>query len=185
MTLGSEIVADFAIIMTIAAIVTYIFHRLKQPLILGYLVAGVIIGPYTPPFSLISRIDFLGAAADMGVILLLFAIGLEFPLARLRTVGKVSIGVAAIEIAATPEGVVGKARSGTAHKAKRPMAAILKYLTMWHDDVLEAFPAGKVPPVEEVTLRTAKEMEPYLRKPLSEGWKPVYGLPRIGQGTEV
>jgi CPA2 family monovalent cation:H+ antiporter-2 len=98
-TLGSEIVADFAIIMTIAAIVTYIFHRLKQPLILGYLVAGVIIGPYTPPFSLISRIDFLGAAADMGVILLLFAIGLEFPLARLRTVGKVSIGVAAIEIA--------------------------------------------------------------------------------------
>jgi creatinine amidohydrolase len=56
---------------------------------------------------------------------------------------------------------------------------------LWHDDVLEAFPAGKVPPVEEVTLRTAKEMEPYLREPLSEGWKPVYSLPRIGQGTEV
>jgi creatinine amidohydrolase len=91
----------------------------------------------------------------------------------------------AIEIAATPEGVVGKARSGAAQKAKRPMAAILKYLTLWHDDVLAAFPAGKVPPVEEVTLRTAKEMEPYLRKPLSEGWKPVYSLPRIGQGTEV
>ena len=36
------------------------------------------------------------------------------------------------------------------------MAAILKYLTLWHDDVLEAFPAGKVPPVEEVTLRTAE-----------------------------
>jgi creatinine amidohydrolase/Fe(II)-dependent formamide hydrolase-like protein len=91
----------------------------------------------------------------------------------------------AIEIAATPEGVVGKARSGAAHKARRPMAAILKYLTLWHDDVLAAFPAGSVPPVEEVTLRTAKEMEPYLREPLSEGWKPVYSLPRIGQGTEV
>jgi hypothetical protein len=65
------------------------------------------------------------------------------------------------------------------------MAAILKYLTLWHDDVLAAFPAGKVPPVEEVTLRTSAEMEPYLREPLSEGWKPVYGLPRIGQGTEV
>jgi hypothetical protein len=53
------------------------------------------------------------------------------------------------------------------------------------DDVLAAFPAGKVPPVEEVTLRTSAEMEPYLREPLSKGWKPVYGLPRIGQGTEV
>jgi len=91
----------------------------------------------------------------------------------------------AIEIAATPEGVVGKAKSGTAEKGKRPMAAILKYLTLWHDDVLEAFPAGKVPPVEEITLRTEKEMEPYLREPLSQGWKSVYGIPRIGQGTEV
>ena len=80
---------------------------------------------------------------------------------------------------------MGKAKSGTAEKAKRPMAAILKYLTLWHDDVLAAFPAGSVPPVEEVTLRTAADMEPYLREPLSKGWKPVYALPRIGQGTEV
>jgi creatinine amidohydrolase len=91
----------------------------------------------------------------------------------------------AIEIAATPEGVVGKAKSGAAQKAKRPMAAILKYLTLWNDHILEAFPAGKVPPVEEVTLRTEADMEPYLREPLSDGWKTVYGLPRIGQGTEV
>jgi creatinine amidohydrolase/Fe(II)-dependent formamide hydrolase-like protein len=91
----------------------------------------------------------------------------------------------AIEIAATPEGVVGHARSGAASKAKRPLAAILKYLTLWHDDVLTAFPPGQLPPVEEVTLRSAKELEPYLREPLSPGWKPVYGLPRIGQGTEV
>jgi len=91
----------------------------------------------------------------------------------------------AIEIAATPEGVVGKAREGAAYKAKRPLAAILKYLTLWNDDILAAFPAGKLPPVEEVTLRTAEELEPYLREPLSPGWKPVYALPRIGQGTEV
>lgn len=91
----------------------------------------------------------------------------------------------AIEIAATPEGVVGKAKSGNAMKAKRPMAAILKYLTLWNDHILAAFPAGTVPPVEEVTLRSAEEMAPYLLEPLSPGWKPVYGLPRIGQGTEV
>jgi 3-dehydro-scyllo-inosose hydrolase len=91
----------------------------------------------------------------------------------------------AIEIAATPEGVVGKSTHATAQKAKRPMAAILKYLTLLNDQIMEAFPPGKVPPVEEVTLRSAAEMEPYLREPLSPGWKPVYGIPRIGQGTEV
>jgi creatinine amidohydrolase/Fe(II)-dependent formamide hydrolase-like protein len=91
----------------------------------------------------------------------------------------------AIEIAATPEGVVGKAKAGDAQKAKRPMAAILKYLTLWNDHILEAFPAGKVPPTAEVTLRTEEDTEPYLREPLSEGWRTVYGIPRIGQGTEV
>src|SRR5512136_2422401 len=93
-------------------------------------------------------------------------------------------GQIAIEIAATPEGVVGKARSGSADKAKRPVAAILRYLTLWNDQILEAFPPGKLPPVEEVTLRTAKEMEPYLREPMSPGWKPVYNLPAIGQGFD-
>ncbi len=91
----------------------------------------------------------------------------------------------AIEIKSTPEGVVGKAKDGAAYKARRPVAAILKYLTLWNDDILAAFPPGKVPPVEEVTLRTAEDMEPFLREPLSPGWKTVYSIPRIGQGTEV
>lgn len=89
-------------------------------------------------------------------------------------------GHQAIEIAGTPEGVVGNPKLATARKAKRPTAAILKYLTLVHDEILEAFPAGTVPPVEEMTLRTEAEMEPYLREPLSEGWKSVYGIPRIG-----
>ena len=91
----------------------------------------------------------------------------------------------AIELAATPEGVVGKATAGSAEKAKRPVAAILKYLTLLNDQILEAFPAGKVPPVEEITLRTEADMEPYLREPLSEGWKPAYALPRIGQDSAL
>ena len=65
------------------------------------------------------------------------------------------------------------------------MAAILRYLTLLNDQILAAFPPGTVPPVEEVTLRTEQEMEPYLREPLSPGWKPVYRLPRIGQGTKL
>jgi len=91
----------------------------------------------------------------------------------------------AIEIAATPEGVVGKATHGDARKAKRPLAAILRYLTLVNDEILATFPAGTVPPVEEVTLRTAAEMEPYLREPQSEGWRSVYALPRIGQDNHM
>ena len=87
----------------------------------------------------------------------------------------------AIEIKATPEGVVGNAADAEAWKAKRPLAAILRYLTLLIDDTLAAFPPGQVPPVEEVTLRTAKEMESYLKEPMSEDWKPVYALPTIGQ----
>ena len=99
MDFSSSVVSDLAVIMTIAAVVTFIFHKLRQPLILGYLIAGVIIGPYTPPFSLVSRLDVLGAIADLGVILLLFGIGLEFPLARLRQIGfRVYIGISLIEI---------------------------------------------------------------------------------------
>jgi monovalent cation:H+ antiporter-2, CPA2 family len=94
-----SIVTDFAIIMIIAALVVFVFYRLKQPMIIGYLIAGVIIGPYTPPFSLITNPAVFSATADLGVILLLFGIGLRFPLSRLITVGKVSVGVAAIEIA--------------------------------------------------------------------------------------
>lgn len=99
MTLSTEIVADFAVIMTIAAIVYFIFHKLKQPPILGYLIAGMIIGPYTPPFSLVARLDIVEAAADLGVILLLFGIGLEFPLRRLREIGlKAPMVISMIEI---------------------------------------------------------------------------------------
>jgi monovalent cation:H+ antiporter-2, CPA2 family len=94
-----SIVTDMAIIMIIAAVLVYIFYLLKQPMILGYIIAGVIIGPYTPPFSLVSQPQVFSATADLGVILLLFGIGLKFPVSKLLKVGKVSLGVAAIEIA--------------------------------------------------------------------------------------
>ena len=94
-------------------------------------------------------------------------------------------GHAAIERAATPEGVVGKPSIATKEKAKRPIAAILKYLTLVHDQILEAYPAGTVPPIEKTTLRTEKEMEPFLKEPLTEGWKSVYELPPLGVFTKL
>ncbi len=89
-------------------------------------------------------------------------------------------GHSAIEIYATPEGVVGYPTRATAQKAKRPIAAICSYLTLLMDDILEAFPAGQVPPIDKITLRTAEELVPCLKDPLSEGWMSVHGLKKIG-----
>ena len=83
-----QILQDFAIIMVIASVMTIISYKLKQPLILGYIGAGIIIGPNTPPFSLISNTDVLNLFAEMGIILLLFTVGMEFPIQKLKSIGK-------------------------------------------------------------------------------------------------
>lgn len=88
-----------------------------------------------------------------------------------------------LELYGCPEGVVGKATAATVQKAKRPIAAIVKYITLLVEEILEAYPAGQVPPVEEMTMRTKEDMAPYLKEPQSPGWKSVYGLPRIGQNV--
>jgi creatinine amidohydrolase len=85
-----------------------------------------------------------------------------------------------IELGSIPEGVVGHPNIATAKKAKRTIAAILSYLTLVHDEILEAFPAGKVPPIEETTLRTEEELEPYLKEPFTEGWRPIYSIRKMG-----
>ncbi len=99
MSLEISAITDLAIMMTVAGVVALIFYKLKQPIIIGYLIAGIIIGPYTPPFSLVNNINVLNIFAQMGVILLLFTIGFEFPIRRLQSIGRVILGVSAIEIA--------------------------------------------------------------------------------------
>jgi monovalent cation:H+ antiporter-2, CPA2 family len=91
---GDLIVQDFAVIMIIAAVMLIITHKLRQPMVIGYIVAGMIIGPYTPPFSLISSIQTVNTLSELGIIMLLFVIGTEFPIAKLKSVSKISIIVA-------------------------------------------------------------------------------------------
>lgn len=112
----TSFVTDLAIIMILAAIVTLAFFKIKQPLIIGYLFAGMLIGPLSPLWAwllpeggpggpesigILSDISALNLFAEIGVILLLFVIGLEFPYAKIRSIGKVSIGVGTIGLFST------------------------------------------------------------------------------------
>jgi CPA2 family monovalent cation:H+ antiporter-2 len=55
---------DLAVVMIVAGLVTILFHRFKQPVVLGYILAGFIIGPHTPPFSLITGEESINTQAD-------------------------------------------------------------------------------------------------------------------------
>ena len=91
------IVQDFAVMMVIAAIMLFLTHKLKQSMVIGYLIAGMIIGPYTPPFTLINDIETVNIFAELGIIMLLFVIGIEFPIAKLKQIGKISMIVGLTE----------------------------------------------------------------------------------------
>ena len=77
-----DILRDLAVVMVVAGGVILLFHWLRQPVILGYIIAGVIIGPFTPPFPLVREIEVIEVLADLGIILLMFSLGLEFSLGK-------------------------------------------------------------------------------------------------------
>jgi CPA2 family monovalent cation:H+ antiporter-2 len=92
--MATEVIQDFAIIMVVASVMALVSYRLKQPMVIGYIVAGMIIGPYTPPFSLILHLEILNLLAEIGIVLLLFVVGLEYPIAKLRSVGRKALVIA-------------------------------------------------------------------------------------------
>ena len=91
-------IQDLAVIMLVAGVVTVLFHRFKQPVVLGYILAGFIIGPHTPPFGLIHDEDTIKTLAELGVIFLMFCLGLEFSLRKLFSVGATAFIAAGLEI---------------------------------------------------------------------------------------
>lgn len=95
---GIEFLKDLAVIMVVAGCTTLIFHRLRQPVVLGYILAGVLIGPHTPPFALITNEETIRSFADLGVVLLMFSLGLEFSLRRLREVGVAALVATGVEV---------------------------------------------------------------------------------------
>ncbi len=78
--------AALAVVLCVAAFTTVVFQWLKQPVILGYLIAGLVIGPHVP-IPLVADPGIVHTLSELGVILLMFSIGLEFSLANLVRVG--------------------------------------------------------------------------------------------------
>lgn len=114
----TSFVTDLAFIMIIGAIVTLAFFKIKQPLIIGYLFAGMLLGPLSPLWSwilplgshpsdllkgvgILSDMSALNLFSEIGVILLLFVIGIEFPYAKIKSIGRLAIGVGTIGLFTT------------------------------------------------------------------------------------
>ncbi len=89
-----DLIKDLGFILITAAVVSIIFKRLKQPVVLGYLLAGFFLGPHFPYFVTVRDTKSIHIWAEIGVIILLFGLGLEFSLRKLTSIGK-SAGITA------------------------------------------------------------------------------------------
>ncbi len=95
----TALLLDVALILMGAAIVAVLFTKLRMPLVIGYLLVGMLLGPYVLGIDTISDyIEEVNFLANLGIILLMFSIGLEFNLKRLRRIGSFAILAGTIEV---------------------------------------------------------------------------------------
>ncbi len=98
MSASSHILQDLAVALSVAAVTTVVFQKLRQPVVLGYLLAGLIVGPYTFPDLFVSGSESVRNLSELGVLLIMFSLGLELSLRRLLRVGAPATLVALIEM---------------------------------------------------------------------------------------
>lgn len=94
----APLIKDLAIMLSIASVVTLLFQKINQPVILGYILAGVIVGPYTPPYSLVTDVVQIKTLSELGIIFLMFALGLDFSFHQLKRVGFAAIITGLIKV---------------------------------------------------------------------------------------
>ena len=82
-----DLINDLALILVSAGIVTIIFKKLKQPLVLGYIVAGFLVSPHMPYTASVVDMDSIHLWADIGVMFLLFSLGLDFSFKKILKMG--------------------------------------------------------------------------------------------------
>lgn len=97
MNVGIELVGDLGYLLLVCSAVGALAYVLKQPMVLGFLIAGILIGPFGP-FGLIKDTEMLNNFSDIAIVLLLFGVGLTFPLGQLRAIGRIGTGIAVIEV---------------------------------------------------------------------------------------
>ncbi len=84
---GTQFIQDLAVVLLVAGVVGVVCQRLNLSVVVGFLFAGVLIGPYTPPFQLVADLDRVQMLADVGLVFLIFSIGLDLNLKRLQRLG--------------------------------------------------------------------------------------------------
>jgi CPA2 family monovalent cation:H+ antiporter-2 len=94
---NASFLQDLAVVMLVAGLVTVLFRWLKQPVVLGYIIAGVIIGPHVLPSPLIRSEESIHTLSELGIIFLLFTLGLEFNFRKIRQIGATALIVAPLE----------------------------------------------------------------------------------------
>src|SRR5262245_30601357 len=85
-----------AIVLCAAAVTTVVFQWLRQPVVLGYLLAGMLVGPHVP-VPLVADTHVVQTLAELGVILLMFSLGIEFSLSKLVRVGPTATFVTIVQ----------------------------------------------------------------------------------------
>jgi monovalent cation:H+ antiporter-2, CPA2 family len=97
LTVGIELVGNLGYLLLVCSAVGALAYVLKQPMILGFLIAGILIGPFSP-FGLIKDTEMLNNFSDIAIVLLLFGVGLSFPLKQLGAIGRIGSSIAGIEV---------------------------------------------------------------------------------------
>ncbi|MBR5094739.1 MAG: cation:proton antiporter, partial [Oscillospiraceae bacterium] len=93
-----KLIADLAIMLLTAGVVAVLFKRFKLPLVLGYILAGFLVGPYMPWFFTVADKASIETWSEIGIIVLMFGLGLEFDLHKLASVGSTAIVTALTEV---------------------------------------------------------------------------------------
>ncbi len=84
---GYQFIQDLAIILVVAGVVGWICQRIGLSVIVGFLVAGMVVGPHTPPFALVHDVERIDTLAQIGLVFLMFSIGLQLSLRKMRRLG--------------------------------------------------------------------------------------------------
>lgn len=94
----APLIKDLAVILGVASLVTLLFQKIRQPVVLGYLLSGIIVGPHIPPYDLVADVPSLHTLSELGVIFLMFSLGLDFSFHKLKRVGTPAIITGLLEV---------------------------------------------------------------------------------------